>query len=110
MHTIIKDNEALYFLLEECDVLFSDFTIDQVLAFAKEDDFYLVFYLAAGRNFIAFKGAGFVQEKDVLPGLLAFVQESQVTEISPDLLNRGIRLIENKIHSKDNSHFYFDAH
>jgi hypothetical protein len=108
MIEVSKDNQMIYFLLEKADQLLSGFSIDQVIAFEYEDDFYLVTYTASNRNFVSFKACYFRQDKNVLPLLLEKVQESEGL-ILPLLLDKGIKLIENKIHS-DNDRFYFDAH
>jgi hypothetical protein len=51
-----------------------------------------------------------MQEVDSLPSLLEAVQDYSKPGISDSLINQAIRLIENKIHSKNNMRFYFDGH
>lgn len=108
MIEVSKDNQEVYAMLEKEERLFSDFSIDHIFLFESKDDLYLVTYIASSRNFISFRAFGAKQDKNALPLLLEKLQEEEV--ILPSLLNKGVRLIEDKMFSKDNDRFYFDAH
>ncbi len=108
--SISSNNTEIYYLLEKANVLFSDFMIDHVVAFDHEDDFLVVIYTHENRNFTSFVAENYLQYSDALPSLLGEVQEYDITIISVFLIEEGIKLIENKMHSKNNARFYFDAH
>jgi hypothetical protein len=110
MNRTIKDNNEIYDLLEKAAALFSDYSIDHVKELEYEDSFYVIVYLSAGRDFIAFEGRNYLQDKNVLPGMLQEMQDLPEKEIPEYLLLQAIQLVESRIHSKDNSRFYFDAH
>lgn len=54
MMAIVADNTLVYFLMEKANVLFSDFTIDHVVAFDYEGHFNLVIYILENKNFVCF--------------------------------------------------------
>lgn len=109
MNRIITDNLEIYQLLENSNSLFNDFTIDHVIELELNDSFFIVLYNSASRDFMAFEGEEFRQKKDVLPDLLQMLQEYRGV-FSSEIIQDAIKIIENKIHSKNGSDFYFDAH
>ncbi|MCW3071590.1 MAG: hypothetical protein JWO44_1480 [Bacteroidetes bacterium] len=110
MNRIITDNHAIYFLLEQAEALPANYSIDHVKELEHEESFYVIVYLAAGRSFTAFESKGYLQDKNILPGMLQLLQGLPADKLPEELLLQAIKLVENKIHSKDNSRFYFDAH
>jgi hypothetical protein len=109
MATILKDNTRIYFLLEKANMLFDDFTIDHVVAFDLEDDFYVIVYTSANKNFVCFSGEGYLQNRNILASLIQYVQEYNDTD-GGHLYEKAVKLIEEKMYSKNNSGFFFDAH
>ena len=110
MIKIITDNSFIYTLLEHAEQLPNDFTLDKVLAFDLEDDFCLVLYTSADRNFVCFKTINYLQESNTLIDLQDKVQEYFIDTINATQINESLQIIENKIHSKNSYRFYFDAH
>lgn len=110
MITISTDNSEIFQLLENSNSLFEDFSADKVVFFDSKDDCYLVFYVSVTRNFISFKAENYFQETNALPSLLDSVQNFAGSPISSSNINYAIKLIENKMHTKNNNRFYFDAH
>jgi len=110
MNRVINNNQVIYALLEQAGALPGDYSIDHVKELEHEGSFYVIVYRAADRNFIAFESEGYLQDKNVLPQMLQLMQDLPAVELPDELLQRAIKLVENKIHSKDNSRFYFDAH
>ncbi|MCW3083795.1 MAG: hypothetical protein JWP12_1161 [Bacteroidetes bacterium] len=107
---ISTDNTHIYNLLENADQLFPDFNSDHAVAFDLEDDFNVVLYTSESRNFVSYIAENYLQQADELPALIQLVQDFPDPGCSTFLLNEAIRLIEDKLHSKNNSRFYFDAH
>lgn len=107
MIVVSEDNSEIYSLLERCEKLFTDFSIDHILLFDHEDDCILVIYEALNRSFKAFKARDYQQDVNALPELLAVVNDLVGSEA---LIGESIRLVESKMHSSDNHRFYFDAH
>ena len=110
MITILTDNVEIYQLLEKREILFEDFFSDKLILFDFEDDCYLVIYSSSTRNFISFKAESFLQEINALPSLIDKIQDYSDDSIPPFIRNEAIKLIENKMHTKNNNRFYFDAH
>lgn len=110
MITVSIDNTQIFTLLEKSNTLFEDFSIDKILLFDFEDDCFLVFYSSSTRNFTAFKAENYLQEINSLPSLIDFVQDYSDVSISSFIKNEAIKLIEDKLHTKNNNRFYFDAH
>jgi hypothetical protein len=110
MISINLDNNEVYKLLEETGNLFTDFSVDKVILIDLEDDCYIVLYSESSRDFISFKAKNYIQDVDSLPSLLETVQDFSKPGVSVSLINLAVRLIENKIHSKNNARFYFDGH
>lgn len=110
MITISTDNTQVFQLLENSSTLFEDFSSDKVVLFDFEDDCYLVVYLSSTRNFTSFKAENYLQEIDALPSLIDEIQDYSNSSISSFISNEAIKLIENKMHTKNNNRFYFDAH
>jgi hypothetical protein len=107
MINVSTDGMAIYFLLEEAEMLFSDFEINHVIAFEKEENFNLVVYDALNKKFIAF----FVNvhcDTSILNELLNLIQDNQ--EFPSGLQKKAIQLIEDKINSENNFRLFFDAH
>lgn len=105
-----EDNTEIYYLLEKCGQLPADFSIDKVIAFDCDDDFYIVFYTSKDRNFSLFKAIDYIQVTDALPHLLNEIMDYTDADLYSLLVDEAIKYIENKIHSKNNARFYFDAH
>jgi len=110
MITILENNEEIYSLLEHTENLFTDFSLDKVLAFENEDDFCVVLYASSNRNFRAFIAAAYLQQTEALPVLLETIQEYPQENVSAALLEEAAKMVEDKMHSQNNSRFYFDAH
>ena len=106
----LEKNTALYYLLDELDCLPTDFSIDKVISFDNQDDFYIVFYLSKERRFVSFIAKEYLQIVDSLPNLLNEIVDYSAGEIHPSLIDEAINHIESKMHSKNNNRFYFDAH
>ncbi len=105
-----ENNTAIYYLLESSGNLPVDFTMDKVIAFEHYDNFYIIFFLAQKRDFIAFTAHDFLQITDSLPNLLNEIMDYSVVDIHSSMIDVAIKYIENKMHSKNNSRFFFDAH
>ncbi len=110
MISISTDNSEIFQLLEKCDCVFNLFSVDRTNIFDYEDNCYVVLYSANTRNFILFKAESFNQNSDVLPSLLNALQEFSSNDYSNNLIKQAIRLVENKMYSKNNNRFYYDAH
>lgn len=106
----VTDNELIYALLEKSSQLPREFNLNKVFCFDDNDDFCLVVYTSSSRNFILFRAENYIQNKDILVDLLESVQTFSFGNYGDELQNEAIRLIENKLHSKNNSRFFFDAH
>ena len=109
MIQVSENNLEIYQLLEKSGQLFLDFSIDKLIAFDEEDDFHIVIYSATSRIFILFTAKNCMQDTNVLPDLINSIQEYSNSAIY-SLIEQSIRLVENKMHSKNNSRFFFDAH
>ena len=107
---VSENNIEIYQLLEKAGMLFSDFSIDKIIAFDDGDDFHIVIYSAASRNFILFTAKDYIQDVNSFPDIINLIQEYSNSEISSSLFDQSIKLIENQMHSKNNSRFFFDAH
>ncbi|HEY0030956.1 MAG TPA: hypothetical protein VGC65_09380 [Bacteroidia bacterium] len=109
MLSISTENDSIYFLMERADVLFSDFSIDHIVAFDHDDNFQLVIYTFKNKNFICFSAEAYLEDSDALPALLQLIQE--YADANPSaLLEKAMKILENKLHSENNGRFYFDAH
>ena len=97
------NNSEIYKLLENANQLAIDFSLDKVIAFDYEDDFCIVIYSAASRNFILFTAKNYIQDVNSFPDIINFIQEFSNLEINASLLEESIKLIENQMHSKNNS-------
>ena len=105
----ISDNETIYFLLEETEMLLKDFNADAVIPLDKDDDFYVIVYTGSARKFFALVAEGCRQDHCLLYEMLDKAEEIR-TKDSTLITDEVIKIIQEKIHSMDNSHFYFDAH
>lgn len=110
MVDIFTDNSLIYALLEKTEMLLHDFHSNKVIAFDDEDDFCIVIYTSNNRNFICFKALNYIQQNDALIHLLDKIQEYSFVEVDYGLIDEAIQLTEQKLHSKNNSRFFFDAH
>ena len=110
MVLISTDNSLIYALLEKVELVLNDFHTDKVIAFDDEDDFCIVIYTSSNRNFICFKALNYLQHNDALIHLLDKIQEHSFVEVDPGLIDEALQLTEQKLHSKNNSRFFFDAH
>lgn len=110
MISISTDNSEIFQLLEDTENLHFNFSADGAFLFEVGEDCYLVLYSASTRNFCSFKAENWLQLTDALPSLLETVQDYNAHGFSPSLVATGARLVENKLHSKNNSRFFFDAH
>lgn len=110
MMKVSTDNSLIYTFLESTGQLPNDFTVDSTESFDHEDDFCLIIYSAFSRNFILFQAENYLQQTDALPSLLSSLQDYSGTSVSSHLIEEAIKLVENKMHSKNNSRFFFDAH
>lgn len=110
MIKVSNDNNFIYSFLEKTEQLPVDFYSDKVLAFDSEDDFCIVFYVSINRNFICFTAANYLQDNNALICLMEVIQEDSTEQLSIKLINEALQLIEDKMYSKNNSRFYFDAH
>ena len=104
------DNNLIFALLEKSEQLPKDFHSDKVIAFDNEDDFCIVIYTSNNRNFICFTAQNYLQENDALIHLLDKIQEYSFADVPSRLIDEALQIIENKMHTKNNSKFYFDAH
>src|ERR1700746_1388681 len=100
MISISSDNSSIYLLLEKAKQLFSDFSIDKVIAFEHDDIFYIVIYDSLSRNFLSFEACGHIQDINALPDLLSVVQEYD-KKIHFSLFEQAVRCVEDKLHSKN---------
>lgn len=108
MITVSNDNSSIYSFLESNDNLINDFESDHVNAFDLENDFYLMIYQAHNRDFILWK----VSDVNQLPSaLLSLVETLESYEgLSISIMEKAIKLIEDRIISGPGSVNYFDAH
>ena len=109
MVNISTDNTIIYSILEKANALPVRFDLDNVLAFDQEDDFYVIIYLSDSRNFICFSISDYLQDSN------KFIYMQQVVESSEKgipfgLIEEALQLIENKMLTKNNNSYYFDAH
>lgn len=110
MIKIITDNSEIYHFLESNGNMLNDFFADKVLLIEQDDDCYVILFSSVSRNFILFKAENYLQETDALPILLNTLQEYPDNTIPSHLIEEAMKLVENKMHSKNNSRFFFDAH
>lgn len=104
------DNEFIYSFLEKKMQLPLAFETDKVYDFDDKDDYCLIIYISSCRNFIFFKIENYLQDNNSFLELMEAIQEFSNKEFSIVLKNQTCRLVENKLHSKNNSRFFFDAH
>jgi hypothetical protein len=106
MIKMLSDPSEIYFLLEKTGRLFDDFSSDHVLGFDRDDDFYVVLYTAKDRKFTCFIAESVLQDNDTFPLLMEKLQDE-----CPDACREtALKIVEHRMHSKNNSGFYFDAH
>jgi hypothetical protein len=104
----ITDPSEVWFLLEKAGVHISDFLVDHLLAFELEDDFCIVNYSAADRSFICFFAENAGQDVSLFAAMMNAVQDQG--NGSEKWRSDALKLIEHKLHSKNNQRFFFDAH
>jgi hypothetical protein len=111
MISIITDNILIYAFLEKTGNLPVHFNFDKVFDLENEDDFYVIIYTSSDRNFVCFKAANFIQQDNILIELRDAVQEYSYNDTSSlRFINKALQLIEEKMHTKNNARYYFDAH
>ena len=110
MINVLEDNERIYAFLEERSQLPLAFDFSQVFGFDDQDDFCLIACTSENRNFILFKAENYVQNKDILVDLMESVQEFPTDLLPVGLQQEAIKIVDDKLHSKNNSRFFFDAH
>jgi hypothetical protein len=103
-------NEWVYTLLEKANGLPLHFNADYVFCFDKEDDLYLVMYTFSNRNFICFTALDYLHDNNALIDLMEAIQDYSLNKINVTIVEEALKIIENKMHSKNNGRFYFDAH
>lgn len=108
MITVSTDNSSIYSFLESNDKLINDFESDHVKAFDIENDFYLMIYQAHNRDFILWKISDVNQSASILVSL---VEKLELYEgLSVSIIEKAVKLIEDRIISGSGSMHYFDAH
>ena len=80
------------------------------IAFCQGDDFCIVFFVAKKRNFVSFTAQNYLQITDSLPNLLNEIMDYSNEDFHSSMIDKAIKCIENKMQSKNNSRFFFDAH
>ena len=109
IHSSVNNSE-IYVLLEKNEQMLVDFSIDKVIAFDEEDDFHIVIYSAESRNFLLFTAKECVHDTNAFPELINCLQEYSDSSFHSSLLAYALKLSENRMHSKNISRFFFDAH
>lgn len=110
MIEISTDNTFIYTKMEKANALPLRFDLDDVIAFDQDDNFYVSIYLSNTRNFICFIASEYIQENNSLIYLQQVVENYSEMEIPVALVDKALELIEHKMHTKNSSRFFFDAH
>lgn len=110
MIDVSTDNNLIYSVLEKANKLPTRFDLDHVFAFDVEDFFYVIIYLANNRNFICFSVGDFLLDSNKLIYMQQVVESYSEKEISLKLAEEALQLIEHKMHTKNNTTYFFDAH
>lgn len=110
MISISSDNQNIYTILESNELLFSDFDADQVIAFDKENDFYVVIYQGGKRDFVLFCAEKYLKEAYVLRSLIDKLEDMDDGMIPKHLIEKAVRITEEKLLSLNSPNLYFDAH
>lgn len=96
--------------MEKANTLPARFDIDSVIAFDKDNNFYVSVYLSNSRSFICFVALEYIQETNSLIYMQQAVENYSEKKIPSSLVEKALELIEQKMHSKNASSFFFDAH
>lgn len=110
MVEIYTDNTFIYSEMEKANVLPVRFDIDSVITFDKDDNFYVSIYLSNSRNFICFVAHEYIQDNNSLISMQQVIESYSEKKISVSLIEKALELIEHKMHTKNSSRFFFDAH
>jgi hypothetical protein len=110
MIAVSADNVKIYGLLEAKALLPLNFHQGQVIDFDEDEDYCLVVFSSVNRNFILFRAENYLEKADTLVELSELLQENRMPGFSRDLMEKAARRVEEKLHSKNNSRFFFDAH
>jgi hypothetical protein len=110
MIVVSKKNTEIYFQLEKHNLLPASFSSDNIIVVDQEDDFCIVFFSASTQCFLSFTAKDYVQITDALPNLLNAIMDYSAEGYNPALIDKAIKCIENKMQSKNNFRFFFDAH
>lgn len=108
MITFSDNNSSIYSFLESNDKLINDFESDHVNAFDLENDFYLMIYQAHNRDFILWKVSDVNQSSSDLAALVETLESYEGLSVS--IIEKAIKLIEERIISGSGFIHYFDAH
>ncbi|MFL5763488.1 MAG: hypothetical protein ACJ77K_06045 [Bacteroidia bacterium] len=104
----LTDHAEVWYLLEKANAIPPDFSVDHVLAFDLGDDFYIVRYDASVRSFCCFIARSVLHNVNVLAEMIVCVQEWEPA--GERWKEQAVKLIEHKLHAKNNTRFFFDAH
>lgn len=110
MIDIIDNNESIYLLLEKNKLLPLDFSIDVVAELDVDEMYYLSIYNASTRNFILYVSNNYMKDISELSEMMILIQDGSETLFSESTAQKAMNLIDDKIHSRNNSRFFFDAH
>lgn len=110
MVNVSTDNSLIYSVLEKANKLPARFDLDYVFAFDQEEFFYTIIYLSESRNFISFCISDYLQDSNKLIYMQQVVEGYSKKGISLELIEKALQLIEHKMHTKNNSAYFFDAH
>ncbi|MCK6648676.1 MAG: hypothetical protein L6Q66_03380 [Bacteroidia bacterium] len=110
MINIIDNNESIYLLLEKHKLLPPDFSSDAVTELDVDGMYHLSIYNASTRNFILYVSNNYMKDISELSEMMILIQEGSETLFSESIAQKAINLLEDKIHSRNSSRFFFDAH
>jgi hypothetical protein len=110
MINVISDSASIYFLLEQKDIPIKDFSKDWVIGCDDADTFYLIMYNSATKKLRAFFSEDHLQNNTVFPEFIEMFQNMTEDNVIGKLAEKAIRIIEDKMYSKNNSRLYFDGH
>jgi hypothetical protein len=108
MITVSTDNSVIYSFLEANNKLITDFDNDHVKAFDLGNDFYLMIYQGHNRDFILWKIADVNQSPSTLLSLVEALEAYEGLSVS--IIEKAVKLIEERITSGSSSVHFFDAH
>lgn len=108
--TIETNNTIIYSFLENENQLPKDFDVDCVIDFEHKNCFYILVYESISRNFILLSADNYIEQPEELNHLLNELNSFNSNDFDGLLIEMAIKIVENKILSKNNSSFFFDAH